>query len=87
MGIQARRTNKTVSTKLALTLFDNQILPILLYGSPTWSLPTSHNFICLSDQSENGDTRGIALRSLLDRDVPFTFARRVGKTVHGQIKF
>ena len=33
---------------LALILFDKQILPILFYGSPMWSLPYSYKFMMMS---------------------------------------
>ena len=39
MVLQAIRTNKNVSVKLAISLFDKQISPILLYGCPIWSPP------------------------------------------------
>ena len=41
MVLQALSTNKNVSVRLALSLFDKQITPILLYGCPIWSLPDS----------------------------------------------
>ena len=43
MILQALRTNKNVSTELALTLFDKQIAPILLYGCCVWCVPKTHN--------------------------------------------
>ena len=37
---QAISTTQNISTKLSLSLFDKQIEPILLYGSPIWGAPT-----------------------------------------------
>ena len=41
MVLQAIRRNMNVSVRLAMSLFDKQITPILLYGCPVWSLPDS----------------------------------------------
>ncbi len=42
---QAISTTSNVSIKLALNLFDRQIEPILLYGSPIWGIPNSSTII------------------------------------------
>ena len=59
MILQALRTNRNVSAKLAMSLFDKQIIPILLYGSSVWSLPQTQNLCYLECQSENTNTRSI----------------------------
>ena len=45
--------NKNVFVKLALSLFDKQIIPILLYGAAIWSLPDTQNILYLLDQPED----------------------------------
>ena len=44
MVLQTIWTNRNVSVRFALSLFDKQITPIL-YGCPIWSLPDSPNLI------------------------------------------
>ena len=34
-----------VSAKLAMSLFDKQIVPIILYGSVLWGIPDSNRYI------------------------------------------
>ena len=84
MVLRAIGHNKNVSVKLALSLFDKQIIPILLYGAAIWSLPDTQNLLYLLDQPE--DTRdntrqlvSIALSDTVGRDMSFEYARRVGK--------
>ena len=82
MILQALRTNRNVSSKLSMTLFDKQITPILLYGFSIWGLPKTHNLFYLEEQQEHLNTRNTVknmLLSTLNRDVPFEYARRVGK--------
>ena len=82
MVLQALSTNRNVSAKLAMTLFDKKIVPILLYGCSTWAIPNTHNLIYLNDQQESGNTRDICrnfLSSLLNRPVPIEYSRRVGR--------
>ena len=45
MVLQALRVDQNVSPRLSLSLFDKQIVPILLYGAAVWSAPRTHNFI------------------------------------------
>ncbi len=42
---RALSTNYNVSTRLALTLFDKMISPVLLFGCPLWSLPQINSMI------------------------------------------
>ena len=82
MVLQALRTNVNISSELSLKLFDKQIVPILLYGCSVWSIPKTHNLLYLEGQTENINTRNIVnnmLLSTLHRNVPFEYARRVGK--------
>ena len=34
--------SNAISVKIAMSLFDKQIIPILLYGSPLWGIPDNH---------------------------------------------
>ena len=82
MLLQALRTNRNISSKLSMSLFDKQIVPILLYGSSIWAVPQTHNLFYLEEQPENQNTRttvATMLRSILNKDVPFEYARRVGR--------
>ena len=86
MVLQAIRTDKNVSVKLSLSLFDKQIYPILSYGCSVWSLPDTHNLIYLDAQNENQNARNIVsniLFNLLGRNVPIKYARRIGRKNHG----
>ena len=47
MVLCALRTNKNISTKLALGIYDKQIAPVLMYGCSIWSLPQTGNLIYL----------------------------------------
>ena len=82
MVLQALRTNKNISAKLAMSIFDKQITPILLYGSSIWGIPPTHNLCYLEGQPENINTRSTVtnmLSSVLNRNIPFEYARRVGR--------
>ena len=81
MVLQALRTNRNVSSKLSMTLFDKQIAPILCYGSSVWAVPLTQNLLYLEKQPENQNTRDLVkniLQSILGRNVHFEYARRVG---------
>ena len=83
MVLQGLRTNRNVSTSLALSIFDKQIAPILLYGCSIWAMPRSHNLIYIEDQPENINTQTLVNRvfdSVLGQTVGFDYARRVGKS-------
>ena len=82
MLLQALSTNRNISSRLALSLFDKQILPVLMYGSSVWGVPRTQNLIYLENQDENNITRAIVttvLSSIVNRPVPFEYARRVGR--------
>ena len=82
MILQALRTNKNVSVRLALSLFDKQITPILLYGCPFWSLPDLQNLIYLINQPEGDNTKDIVSKVIfekLGKRVSFVYIRRVGR--------
>ena len=71
-----------MSVRLALSLFDKQITPILLYGCPIWSLPDSQNLIYLINQPEGDNTKDIVSKAIfekLGKRVSFVYARRVGR--------
>ena len=53
---QAISTSHNVSVDLAMSLFDKQIEPILLYGSPVWGLPNSNCNIRLKYDNVNTST-------------------------------
>ena len=84
MVLQAIRTKRNVSVRLALSLFDKQITPILLYGCPVWSLPDSQNLIYFVNQPECTNIRNLVSEAIFDklgRHISFAYARRVGRKI------
>ena len=82
MVLQALRVDQNVSPRLSLSLFDKQIVPILLYGAAVWSAPRTHNFIYLLNQTGSDTTRYLVqnvLNGISDSQIPFVYAKRVGK--------
>ena len=58
-----------ISTRLATTIFDKQVTPILTYGCPLWILPKSNNVLKIStrlDRYANVQIKKF-LESLIDR--------------------
>ena len=86
MVLHALRAHKNVSTSLAMSIFEKQIAPVLLYGCPIWSVPNDGNLIYLENQPEHVNTRQIvqnALTTVSNKPVNFIYARRVGKIRNG----
>ena len=87
MVMRAIRTNKNISTKLAMSIYDKQISPIMLYGCAIWSIPKHGNLLYLDNQPELINTRkhmNEVFMNILGTKLPFEYARRVGKYVPGQ---
>ena len=84
MVLQAIRTNRNVPVRLALSPFDKQITPILLYGYPVWSLPDSQNLIYLVNQPECTNIRNLVSEAIfykLGSHISFAYARREGRKI------
>ena len=82
MILHAIRTNKNISVSLAMSLFEKQVSPVLLYGCPIWSPPQHARLIYIENQSEVGNARTITnsiIEKVLGRKVQIDYARRVGK--------
>ena len=80
--LQAFRTSGNVNVSLAMSIFDKQIIPILLYGCAIWSPPNTQNYIYIHNQPEERNTRSIVtelLKSNGEKSIPFVSARRVGR--------
>ena len=45
---QALKTTGNINTRLSMSIFEKQIVPILTYGCPLWSLPNTTNYIILT---------------------------------------
>ena len=87
MVLHALRTNKNVSSQLALSIFNKQISPILLYGCAVWSPPRTSNLIYVENEIEHINTRrrvNEIFTDMFGEKIPFEYARRVGKYVRGQ---
>ena len=83
MVLCALRTNKNISTKLALGIYDKQIAPVLMYGCSIWSLPQTGNLIYLENQPENVKVRKQVddiFREIMGKTIPIEYTKRVGKT-------
>ena len=79
-------TDKNVSPRLSLNLFDKQIVPIMHYGAAVWSVPRKVNLVYLHGQ-RGTNTRNIVLRLFREkcgRDIPFVYARRSGSRITGE---
>ena len=82
MVLRVLWVDQNVSPRLSLSLFDKQIVPILLYGAAVCSAPRTHNFIYLLNQTGSDPTRCLVqnvLNGISDSQIPFVYARRVGK--------
>ena len=80
--LRAINTNNNVNVRLAMSLFDKQIVPILLYGSAIWSIPKEHNLLYLEQIPENENTRKIVsetLKKICGKSIDFRYTRWVGK--------
>ena len=80
--LRAINTNSNINVPLAMSLFDKQIVPILLYGSAIWPIPKEHNLLYLEQIPENENTRKIVsetLQKICGKSIDFRYARRVGK--------
>ena len=80
--LRAINTNNNVNVRLAKSLFDKQIVPILLYGSAIWSTLKEHNLLYLEQIPENENTRKIVsetLKKICGKSIDFRYVRRGGK--------
>ena len=66
MVLQALSTNKNISTKLSMNIFDKQISPILMYGCAIWGTSKTHNLVYLEKYVKSGITRNIVASTLYD---------------------
>ena len=82
MVLNALKSNKNVSTSLALSIYEKQIAPVLMYGCALWSVPRTGTMIYLENQPEGSNVRtrlNEIFSELFDTPKPFKYARRVGK--------
>ena len=87
MVLQAIRTTGNVNVKLAMSIFDKQIAPILLYGTSIWSPPQSFNYLYVHGQPEGGNVRTVVKRliaNLCQREIKLEYTRRVGRNTSQQ---
>jgi hypothetical protein len=74
---KALSSTGNISPKLALSLFDKQISPILLYGCPVWGSPTPNNYVYLDNVPEDISPKE-ALRQV-DASIHAHMCKRVGR--------
>ena len=82
MVLSALRTNKNISTKLALGIYDKQIAPVLMYGCAIWSVPRNGNLLYLENQPEHSKVRKEVdniFTEIFGSTLPIEYAKRVGK--------
>ena len=75
---QAISTNHNVSVKLALSLFDKMIAPILFYGCSLWSMPACTNYLYIKNVLKTGGSKNMAqelINSICGKNVDITWAR------------
>ena len=82
MLVQCLSINRhNISPLLSLKSFDKQIVPILHYGAAIWSVPKTNNYIYLN-YNNGAEFRNIVTEALRDdcgNEIPYVFARKVGK--------
>ena len=78
---------KNISTSLAISVYEKQIAPVLMYGCPIWAVPRYGNILYIENQPEHINVRN-KLNEIFDElfgtPLPFEYARRVGKLTAGQ---
>ena len=78
---QALVTSGNVCVSLSLSLFDNIISPILLYGCCIWAIPKNHSYLYVDSVPGCHPTKQCMeqfLRNICKKDVPMS-AKRIGK--------
>ena len=80
-GLSVAGTNNVIDIKLAMSLFDKLVAPILLYGCPIWAMANSTNLIYLQNIQEGENTRTLAISELskCGKQIEINYARRVGR--------
>ena len=72
-----------INIPVAMSVFDKQVTPMLLYGAAVWSLPTKKNLCYINGVKETTEkTRNLAnklITDVLKRPSEVITARRVGK--------
>ena len=79
---QALSVQGNIDVKLALTLFDKMISPILLYGCSIWVMPKTTKYIYIEKLPELGETKTLVKQHLLNicgKHIEIDSAKRVGK--------
>ena len=76
---QALCTRKNVNVKLATSIFDKQILPIISYGCSAWALPQTTNYMYL-DNVPNTVSMSDVKTALSSQNVKVNMCKRIGKT-------
>jgi potassium voltage-gated channel Eag-related subfamily H protein 8 len=77
---QAQFTTGNVDVRLALSIFEKQILPILSYGCPIWGMPNFTNTIYLDELPDNVQATAHArelVRNVCQSNVKIDLARKV----------
>ena len=75
---QALCTVKNVNTKLATSLFDKQILPMLSYGCSVWSLPHTNNYMYIDNVPNDVSISDIKSK-LTSLGIKITMCKRMGR--------
>ena len=75
-----------INVKLALTLFDKMISPILLYGCSVWGLPKTSNLLYIDNVPDSiGDTRSqtdYVIHGILGEHIELKYTKRIGRKVN-----
>ena len=87
MVLSALKTNKNVSTALAMSVYEKQIAPVLMYGCSVWAVPRHGNLVYLENQPEHINIRhkiNEIFNELFGESLPIEYAKRVGKCSPGE---
>ena len=86
MVLSALKTNKNVSTSLAMSVYEKQVAPVLMYGCSVWAVPRHGNLIYLENQPEHINIRhkvNAIFNEQFGESLPIEYAKRVGKRSTG----
>ena len=76
---QALSTVGNVNVKLAMSIYDKQIQPIINYGCANWALPSSSTYMYLDNIPNDVSTNAIK-RNLVANEINTVLCKRVGKS-------
>ena len=71
---QALKTTGNVNTRLTMSIFDKQIIPVLTYGCPIWGLPSTTNYLTITGTNDTRHARQL-INTICGRSIATTWIR------------